>query len=356
MLCISCTANNSITGQGLSKRIDSSLSDIAYLLGAIQLMRTFLLLTAIIFCSPAFSQPVKQHGQLSVTGTLLHDAHGKPVALHGVSFGWHNWWPRFYTAGTVDWLYKDWNCSVVRAAMGVEPDKGYIKDPLGSVQNVRAVVDAAIKAGIYVIIDWHSHNINLSEAKAFFKEMATVYGKYPNVIYELFNEPDKERWEDVKAYSIELIKIIRAIDPDNIILVGSPQWDQAIHLPAADPIKGFDNLMYTMHFYAGTHKQWLRDRTDQAIAKGLPVFVSESAGMEASGNGPIDHVEWQAWIDWMDKRGLSWVAWSVADKNETCSMLLANASSEGGWAPGDLKESGVMVRSYLRKYRISNKE
>jgi endoglucanase len=28
--------------------------------------------------------------------------------------------------------------------------------------------------------------------------MATQYGKYPNVIYEIFNEPDYETWEAVK--------------------------------------------------------------------------------------------------------------------------------------------------------------
>lgn len=77
---------------------------------------------------------------------------------------------------------------------------------------------------------------------------------------------------EVKAYSETIIRTIRAIDPDNIILVGSPHWDQDIHLPAADPITGQSNLMYTLHFYAATHKQWLRDRSNEAIAKGLPVF------------------------------------------------------------------------------------
>ena len=296
------------------------------------------------------AQPVKNHGRLKVMGTQLVDKNNQPVALHGVSLGWHNWWPRFYNAGAVNWLYNDWNCSVVRAAMGVEPDKGYIKDPLQAKEKIKAVVDAAIKEGIYVIIDWHSHNINLPEAKSFFAEMAARYGKYPNVLYEIFNEPDRESWKEVKEYSTEIIATIRATDPYNIILVGSPQWDQSIHLPAEDPIKGFENLMYTMHFYAGTHKQWLRDRTDAAIAKGLPVFISESAGMEATGDGPINQVEWQKWIDWMDAKGLSWITWSVADKNETCSMLQPTASPDGKWQMMDLKESGIKTRNYLRGY------
>jgi len=298
----------------------------------------------------AKGQPVKIHGQLKVEGAKLVDKKGQPVVLRGMSFGWHNWWPRFYNAGTVKWLHDDWKCTVVRAAMGVEPDKGYIKDSAGSVTNIKAVVDAAIKEGIYVIIDWHSHNIKLNEAKTFFALMAAQYGKYPNVIYEIFNEPDYETWPEVKAYSEEVIKTIRAIDPDNIILVGSPRWDQDIQLPAADPIKGYKNLMYTVHFYAATHKQGLRDRTDEAIKKGLPIFISESAGMEASGNGPLNYEEWQKWIDWMEANQLSWITWSVTDKDETCSVLKTSAASDGNWKESDLKESGIKTREYLRKY------
>ncbi|MEJ7663709.1 MAG: glycoside hydrolase family 5 protein [Hymenobacter sp.] len=235
----------------------------------------------------AGDQFVQRHGRLRVAGTQLVDQHGNPVMLRGVSFGWHSLWPRFYNEAAVGWLQKDFSCNVVRAAMGIEVgERNYKQDPAFSKAKVEAVVAGAIKAGIYVIIDWHSHNINLPEAKVFFAEMSKKYAKYPNIIYEVFNEPDQESWPEVKAYSEEIIKVIRANDPANIILMGCPHWDQDINLPAADPIKGYANLMYTMHFYAATHGKWLRDRTDAALASGLPVFVSESAGMEASGDGP----------------------------------------------------------------------
>jgi endoglucanase len=286
-----------------------------------------------------------------VAGTTLTDAKGTPIALHGMSLGWHNLWPRFYNEGVVKTLHKEWNCSVVRAAMGVElNDSGYIKDPVTSVAKIKAVVDGAIKEGIYVIIDFHIHNIKQAAAEIFFKEMATSYGKYPNVIYELFNEPDYETWPEVKAYSEALIKIIRSIDADNIILVGCPKWDQDVQLPAADPIKGYNNLMYTMHFYAGTHKQWLRDRCDEAISKGLPLFISECAGMEASGDGPIDYGEWNKFVLWMNERGLSWLAWSVSDKKETCSVLYPSAASNGKWHAADIKEWGIVTKAELKKY------
>ncbi|MFT2008586.1 glycoside hydrolase family 5 protein [Pontibacter sp. 13R65] len=298
----------------------------------------------------ANAQSVKKHGQLQVEGKQLQDQHGNPVVLRGMSFGWHNFWPRFYNAGTVQWLRKDWNCGVVRAAIGVGPKDSYLEKPEWSIGKAKAVIDAAIKEDMYVIIDWHSHDIHLEEAKKFFTLMAQTYGKNPHIIYEIFNEPDQESWEEVKSYAIEVIKAIRAIDPDNIILVGTPHWDQDVHLAADNPITGYGNLMYTLHFYAATHKQELRNRGDYALSKGLPLFISESAGMEASGDGPLNEEEWKKWIDWAEKNKISWVTWSVSDKDETCSVLLPSASSTGGWKEKDLKKSGVLSRAMLREF------
>jgi endoglucanase len=302
----------------------------------------------------ANAQFVKKHGQLKVQRTQLVDANDDPVVLRGLSFGWHSFHPRFYNKNVVKWLKKDFKCNVVRAAMGIEiGELTYKNDSVFAIKKIKSVVDAAIQQDIYVIIDWHSHNINLKEAKAFFAQMSKEYGKYPNVIYEVFNEPDYETWPEVKAYAEEVIKVIRKNDADNIILVGSPRWDQDVHLPAADPIIGYDNLMYTMHFYAGTHEKWLRDKTDEAIEKGLPIFVSESAGMEATGDGPLNYVAWEEYINWMESKKLSWITWSISDKDETCSILNKSAKSNGKWKDKDLKESGLKIREYLRKY---NKE
>jgi endoglucanase len=314
-------------------------------------MRTILIL--LLFTSyVSKAQFVKAHGQLTVTGTQLMDAHHQPIVLRGMSYGWHNFWPRFYNERSVDWLAKDWKATVVRAAIGVEPTAGYLEDTAAAIKSAEAVVEGAIKAGIYVIIDWHSHNIRLSHAKAFFTHMATKYARYPNVIYELFNEPDNETWPEVKAYSEELMKTIRAIDPHNLILVGCPHWDQDIHIAAADPIVGATNIMYTVHFYAATHKQELRDRCTAALKKGIPIFISESAGMEATGNGPLNETEWQKWIDWAEAQKVSWITWSVSDKDETCSVLKKSAASTGNWKESDLKESGVKTRNLLRQYNL----
>lgn len=290
-----------------------------------------------------------QVSPLSVQGTQLVNDKGEKVVLHGVSYGWHVFWPRFYNASSVAYLANEWGAQVVRAAMGVEPEGAYLDNPEKALECVQAVVDAAIANNIYAIIDWHSHGLHTEEAKAFFQQMATRYKGVPNVIYEIFNEPVEDTWEQVKAYSEEVIKTIRAIEPDALILVGTPHWDQDVHLAADAPLTGYGNIMYTLHFYASTHKQDLRDRADYALGKGLPLFVSECAGMEASGDGPIDKEEWGRWLSWMQNNGISWVVWSVSDKDETCSMLYPSASSEGNWKEDDLKEWGKMVREELKK-------
>jgi len=124
---------------------------------------TFLIL-GIFLAANLMAQPVKNHGNLSVKGIQLTDEHGNPVVLNGVSYGWSNWWSEFYNEKSVKWLAKDWKCDVIRAAMGIEPDGGYIEKPQWTKEKIETVIKAAIKNNVYVIIDWHSHNIRLPEA------------------------------------------------------------------------------------------------------------------------------------------------------------------------------------------------
>lgn len=294
-------------------------------------------------------KPVEKWGQLQVKGAQLCDYKGNAVTLRGVSLGWHNLWPRFYNKGAVSWLVNDWNASVIRAAMGIQIEDNYLENPEFALSCIKPVVEAAIKEKVYVIIDWHAHEMHTAEAKAFFGKMAREYGKYPNVIYELYNEPVEDSWESLKAYAKEIISEIRKYDPDNIILMGCPHWDQDIDLVAASPIEGVSNVMYTVHFYAATHKDYLRDKMKAAVDGGLPVFVSECAGMEASGDGPLNAAEWQKWVDLMEDLRVSYACWSLSDKNETCSMLLPRAEKDGKWTDDLIKPWGKMVRETLRR-------
>ena len=294
--------------------------------------------------------PVKRWGQLQVRGAQLCDQKGQPVVLRGVSLGWHNLWPRFYNAGTVKTLSHDWHATVIRAAMGVKIEDNYLENPKFALQCIEPVIEAAIKNGVYVIIDWHAHDCYPAEAADFFGKMSAKYGKYPNVIYELYNEPVNDSWDELKRYAVKVIAAIRKNDPDNVILMGCPHWDQDIDKVAASSLTGVTNVMYTLHFYAGTHKDYLRDRLKKAVEGGLPVFVSECAGMEASGDGPLNIEEYDKWITLLEQLKVSWANWSLSDKNETCSMLLPRAAATGPWTDDVIKPWGRVVKKNLLKY------
>ncbi|MFP5391169.1 MAG: glycoside hydrolase family 5 protein [Gammaproteobacteria bacterium] len=296
--------------------------------------------------------PVEHHGALKVEGTRIVDQHGKGVALAGPSFFWSNTgWKqeKFYNADAVKTFASGWNASLVRAAMGVDEQGGFLHDRANQAR-VEAVVDAAIANGLYVIIDWHSHHAEryADEAAAFFTAMARKYGRTPNVIYELYNEPLREAtWSTViKPYAQKVIQAIRAVDPDNLIIVGTPTWSQDVDVAARDPLTG-SNLLYALHFYAGTHKDELRRKADAALAAGLPLFVSEWGSVNADGNGAVDVAQTRRWQAYLRQHCLSQAQWAVSDRKEGASLFKPGTSGAGSWREAELTDSGKLLREIL---------
>jgi endoglucanase len=317
-------------------------------------------LNAIFACIIFFSiqqvqaQPVLMNGALSVNGNKIVNKKGVPVSFHGNSMFWsNNGWggEKYYNANVVSWLQSDWNAAIVRAAMGVEDNGGYLSDKVGNKNRVKAVVDAAIANNMYVIIDWHTHHAewNTAEAITFFKEMALTYGHLPNVIYEIYNEPLAVSWSGViKPYAIQVIDEIRKIDSDNLIIVGTPNWSADIDQPANDPINR-TNIAYTVHFYAASHKQSNRDKVTYAVNKGIAVFATEWGTVEANGNGAVNEYETNQWWNLMKAYNISSCNWAINDKNEGSSALNAwIGGANGGWPTSSLTWSGNVVRNLLK--------
>ena len=300
---------------------------------------------------PAAPGVVSEHGRLQVAGNRIVGADGRPVSLAGNSFFWSQWKGRFYTAETVAWLKRDWNSSIVRATLGINGGDGYLRAPERNLPNVTAVVDAAIVNDMYVLIDWHDHRANehAEQSVAFFSDMARRYGNSPNVIYEIFNEPLTDAsWErDVKPYAERVIAAIRAHDPDNLIVVGTPAWSQRVDLAAADPIKD-PNVAYALHFYAGTHKADVRAKAEEALKLGAALMVTEWGVCNADGDGPIDEASVNEWMDFMRRNQLSHCNWAISDKSESASILRPGASEKGGWSDADLTPAGLLVRGLIR--------
>jgi endoglucanase len=267
-----------------------------------------------------------------------------------MSLFWSQWKGQYYTKEVVDWLVEDWKCAVVRAALGVEMG-GYLQNPEREFEKVITVVDAAIAKGIYVIVDWHDHHgeQHLPESKAFFAQIAQRYGKHPNIIYELYNEPLNVSWSVVlKPYHQAIIDTIRYYDQRNLIVCGTPNWSQDVDQVIQDPIND-KNVSYALHFYATTHREGLRKKAKAALDKGLSIFVTEFGTTESTGNGLVDTNETALWMQFMDDYKLSWCNWSIADKNETSAALVGGASTTGGWTSDVITPSGKLVREYIRQ-------
>jgi len=214
---------------------------------------------------------------------------------------------------------------------------------------IETVIQACIDLGIYVIIDWHNHHAEQQPevAKAFFKLMAQKYGSYPNVIYEIYNEPLDISWSQVlKPYSEAVIAEIRSVDPDNLIVVGTPNWSQDVDVAALDPIDDV-NVAYSLHFYTGTHREELRTKATNMLNKNLPIFVTEYGVSEANALGDIDYIETNRWLHFTDQNNLSWCTWSVNDKAETTSIIKPGSSPTGNWSETDLTESGKLVKGLI---------
>ena len=301
--------------------------------------------------SPVSVEPitiVEHFGQLQTQGNQIVDRNSKPVTLYGMSLFWSQWAPQFYNKKCIQWLRDDWKCSIIRAALAVEND-GYLDHSIEEQIKIQTVVQACIDLGIYVIIDWHSHHAEnqLAEAKTFFKQMARNYGKYPNVIYEIYNEPLNVSWNQViKPYAEAVIAEIRSEDPDNLIVVGTPTWSQDVDVAAHDPIDDV-NVAYTLHFYSGTHRESLRNKASEALAKNIPLFVTEWGVSAADASGSIDYVETAHWLNYLDAHGLSWCNWSVADKEETTSIVKPGADAGGNWSEDDLTEAGRFIKDLI---------
>jgi endoglucanase len=296
---------------------------------------------------PPERTPVALHGQLQVVGTTLVDQAGYPVQLKGVSPQWLNYatTPYAESRSALEFMRDHWKLSVIRAPMGTEAYQGYISNGPAMVKKVETIVQNAIRAGVYVLVDWHTEQAVAQqvEAVAFFSAMAQKYGGFPNVIWEPYNEPRGYTWEQIKLYHEAIVETIRAFDPDNLIVLGTPTWSQDVDTASLSPVappSGAQNLLYTLHFYSCTHKQWLRDKADVAIANGLPIFVTEfgatpaDGGMAANGNNLVCRDETNLWFDWMAANNLSGVAWKLDQCAET-SCILARSPSTGGPWPDD---------------------
>ncbi|MCR5250112.1 MAG: cellulase family glycosylhydrolase [Lachnospiraceae bacterium] len=297
---------------------------------------------------------VAEHGRLSYKGTKMVDSHGNAFQLRGVSTHGIGWFPQYVNRDTFKTLRDEWGVNCIRLAMYSDEGAGYASggNQAQLKQLVNDGVSYATELGMYVIIDWHvlgekDPNVHKDEAKKFFDEMSKKYASYENVLYEICNEPNgNTSWKQVKSYAEELVGVIRANDGRGIIIVGTPTWSQDVDVAASDPLKGYDNIAYTIHFYAGTHKDKLRQKMQSALKAGLPVLCTEFGTCAADGNGKNDFPEADKWIAAFDEEGIGFCIWNLSNKNESSSLISSGCNKLAGWTENELSDEG---RWYVKK-------
>jgi len=372
------------------------------------------------------SKVVSNNGALQVKNNKLCNKNGTAIQLEGMSTFWINWdeGGKFANPEVIDWLVRDWKIDVYRIAMGVNPYDGrevIIKtDARGSLskvdntncgkpcenqglcyighetivkEKVETLVDACIKRGIYVIIDWHVHDalMNQKSAYNFFLYMAKKYKDVPNVIFEIWNEPSMKnndtktakkndygkyiyQWEsDIKPYCEWIIRTIRNTGNNNIIICPTPNFDQQLYDAYDSPIdsKFNKNVMYSVHFYAGTTDFWadyltgnnLTYKIHHPFDSGsslyyllkiykLPVFVSEWGTSQFDGGQDPGRYcgksESNLYLTRLSDYKISWCNWAISDKDEVSAILKPGSSPIGFWSSYALSTSGAYIRGKIR--------
>lgn len=308
--------------------------------------RTSLLPIVAVSCM-AQAGIVSTHGALKVVNAKLSNSAGTPIQLAGMSLYWPLWGgDKFFNSGAVSTPIKDWGASLVRVPMAVGNGSGSLYT--GNTAPIKAAVDAAIANDVYVIIDWHVEQDapQKDKALAFFADMAKTYGKQPHVMFEIWNEPAKASWSEVRSYAIDLVAEIRKYS-SNVVIVGSPEWSKAVDQAAANPVPG-DNIAYTFHFYACTHGATYRSKVEAASSK-IAIVFTEWGTTEASGGGSVCISETDAWLSLAANKKISWANWSLSDKAESSAALVAGASANGGWNDGNLTASGKYVKGKIQE-------
>ncbi len=289
------------------------------------------------------------NGRLSVSSSDLVDKNLNRVLLKGVSLHGITWFPEFISEDLFLQVSNEWDANLLR--IPVYPEE-YIADRQQALTLTRQAINAAVEADMYVIVDWHvmdnnNPNVHLAEAEEFFKIITSEYAACPNMIYEICNEPNGETtWSDVREYAYEIIPVIRDKDPESLILIGTPDFCKNLISATRNPVK-YDNVMYSLHFYAGTHKEDLRREYSMAKQSGLPIFVSECGLSESNGTGNVDFSSASIWFSLLEDNDTSFAIWSLSNKNESSALFKPLYDPTVPFTDDDLSPAGKWVRSLL---------
>ena len=307
---------------------------------------------------PPGQTPVSINGQLRVCGVNLCNQYGRPIQLRGMSTHGIQWFGNCYNNASLDALATDWRADLFRIAMYVQ-EQGYETDPAGFTNRVNNLVEEATRRGMYAMIDFHlltpgDPMFNLERAKTFFAAVSARHAAKNNVIYEIANEPNGVSWSTIKNYAEQVIPVIRANDPDAVVIVGTRAWSSlgvsegGNHTEIVNNPVNASNVMYAFHFYAASHRDNYRAEVERAAAR-LPLFVTEFGTVDYTGDGAADLASSTQWLDLLDRLKIGYANWTFSDKAEGSAALRPGTCNGSNYTGASvLTTSGVFMRERIR--------
>ncbi|MBL7256921.1 cellulase family glycosylhydrolase [Paractinoplanes lichenicola] len=305
---------------------------------------------------PTGTTPVAINGQLRVCGTKLCNSNGKAIQLRGMSTHGLQWFAKCYNTNSLNALANDWKADLLRISMYVQ-EGGYETNPAGFTSQVNNLVDQAESRGLYALVDFHTltpgdPNYNLARAKTFFNEVSARNANKKNIIYEITNEPNGVSWAGIKSYAEQVIPVIRANDPDAVIVVGTRGWSSLGVSEGAtsaeittNPVNA-SNIMYAFHFYAASHLDNYRAEVQRAAAS-LPLFVTEFGTVTYTGGGQVDLQSTATWLDLLDRLQISYANWTYSDADESSAAFRSGTCNGSDYGSGVLSQSGTYLKSRI---------
>ncbi len=296
-------------------------------------------------------------GWLHVEKNGLYSEKGKRIQLRGISSHGIQWFPKYINQELFNELHTVWNANVVRLSMYTRSYHGYCED--GDKEELKQIIRNGIEyatlADLYVIVDWHilsdaDPRIHQDEAIAFFDEISSEFGEYKNVIYEICNEPNSETtWSEIKEYANEVIPVIRNNSPKSLIIVGTPFWSGRPSEAIGDGLTEYENIMYSLHFYAASHGANERLEVIKCMDSDIPLFVTEFGICESSGNGELDYESGNAWIELLNQYAISYIQWNLSNADESSAAILKNSDKTSAFEDVDLSEHSKWLKNILKR-------
>jgi endoglucanase len=282
----------------------------------------------------------------------------QPIQLRGMSTHGLQWYYQCLNTASLDALANDWKADIIRISMYIQED-GYETNPRLFTDRVHNLIEMATARGMYALVDWHmldpgDPNFNLARARTFFTEIANRHKNKVNVLYEVANEPNGVSWATIRGYHQQIIPVIRAEDPEAVILLGTRAWsslgvsDGASETEVVSNPVSASNVMYTFHFYAASHGTEYLNALSRA-ADQIPMFVTEFGTQTFTGDGGNDFTRSQQYLDLMASKKISWTNWNFSDDMRSGAVFTEGTCPGGPFAgTGRLKAAGVWIRDRIR--------